>query len=188
MVEKQFIQSEEFYLDSLRLGRIVLDSGYRPDFLVGLWRGGSTPGINVQEFLAYHGVRTDHIAIRTRRYSESEIDTAAEKVEVYGLQYIIERAKANSKVLFVDDVYDTGLTLQAVVEELKTGTANAVHDLKIATVYYKPRRNKTSRKPDFYIHETDAWLVFPHEFQGLTLDEIKEGKGEEVAKHFKRTP
>jgi len=154
---------------------------------VGIWRGGSVPGINVQEFLAYHGVKADHIAIRTKRYSESELDSAAETVEVYGLQYIVERAQADSKVLFVDDVFDTGITLQAVEQELKTRTSNVVHDLKIATVYYKPLRNKTSRKPDFYVHETDSWLVFPHEFQGLTSEEIKEGKGEEVAKIFELT-
>jgi len=32
------------------------------------------------------------------------------------------------------------------------------------------------RKPDFFIHETDKWLVFPHELEGLSLDEIKKSK------------
>ena len=40
----------------------------------------------------------------------------------------------------------------------------------------KPTKNKTDRKPDFYLHETDEWLVFPHELDGLTIDEIKENK------------
>ena len=34
----------------------------------------------------------------------------------------------------------------------------------------------TDTSPDFYIHETDKWLVFPHELHGLTLEEIKNNK------------
>lgn len=188
MVQKKFIHETELKHDSFRLGGMILESGYRPDFLVGIWRGGCFPGAYVQEFLGYHGVKTDHIAIRTRRYSETEIDSAAETVEIYGLQYIVERAQSDSKVLFVDDVFDTGITLQAVEQELKTRTLNAVHNIKIATVYYKQLRNKTPRKPDFYVHETDAWLVFPHEYQGLSHEEITQGKGEEEAKFFKEKP
>ncbi|MFT5611981.1 MAG: hypothetical protein ACI9LU_002489, partial [Polaribacter sp.] len=49
-------------------------------------------------------------------------------------------------------------------------------------------RNTTDYKPDFYIHETDKWLVFPHELRDLTLEEIKEGKpeiAETIIRHFK---
>ena len=42
----------------------------------------------------------------------------------------------------------------------------------------KPNKNKTNRVPDYYLHETDKWLVFPHELDGLTLDEIKDHKHE----------
>ena len=56
----------------------------------------------------------------------------------------------------------------------KTPTA----EIKIATPYFKPTKNKTDRKPDYYLHETDEWLVFPHELDGLTIDEIKKNKPE----------
>ena len=49
-------------------------------------------------------------------------------------------------------------------------------DLKVACTWYKPGNNKTGIAPDYYIHETDKWLVFPHELAGLTIDEIKAGK------------
>ena len=48
----------------------------------------------------------------------------------------------------------------------------------LATPYFKPTKNKTNREPDFYLHETDQWLVFPHELDGLTIDEIKKNKPE----------
>ena len=47
-----------------------------------------------------------------------------------------------------------------------------------ATPYFKPTKNKTDRKPDYYIHETDNWLVFPHELHGLSIQEISENKPE----------
>ena len=36
----------------------------------------------------------------------------------------------------------------------------------------------TDRMPDYHIHETDQWLVFPHELQGLTMEEIRDNKPE----------
>ena len=55
---------------------------------------------------------------------------------------------------------------------------NMPRDIRIATVYYKPRRNVTDLKPDFFVHETDQWLIFPHEIDGLTVDEIRRHKPE----------
>ena len=51
-------------------------------------------------------------------------------------------------------------------------------EIKIATPYFKPNKNQTDRKPDFFIHETDQWLIFPHELEGLTFEDIKENKPE----------
>ena len=48
--------------------------------------------------------------------------------------------------------------------------------IKVATPYFKPSKNKTKRKPDFYIHETEKWLVFPHELEGLSFEEIIQNK------------
>jgi hypothetical protein len=39
--------------------------------------------------------------------------------------------------------------------------------------YYKPSRNTTTFAPDYYVRETDHWLVFPHELMDLTPDEIR---------------
>ena len=48
---------------------------------------------------------------------------------------------------------------------------NLPSKVKIATVYYKPSRNRSSLVPDFYVKATDSWMVFPHEIQGLTREE-----------------
>ena len=44
--------------------------------------------------------------------------------------------------------------------------------------WYKPTKNVTSVTPDYYVHETEQWLVFPHELNGLTPEEIQAGKPE----------
>ena len=43
---------------------------------------------------------------------------------------------------------------------------------------FKPNKNQSGHKPDYYLHETDQWLVFPHELDGLSLEEILENKPE----------
>lgn len=182
MAEKEycFISAESLQLDSYRLAKQIYDSGFRPSFMVALWRGGTLVGCPVQEFLAYKGVETDHISPRTSRYTG--IETAEEIVRIHGLDYIIKRANSSDRLLIVDDVFDKGRTIEALINKLKEESrANTPSEIKVATVYYKPLNNKTSIKPDFYIHETDKWLVFPHELKGLSLDEIAAGKGKEIA-------
>jgi hypothetical protein len=42
--------------------------------------------------------------------------------------------------------------------------------------FYKPAKNQTGRVPDYYLHETDNWLVLPYELSGLGADEIRRNK------------
>ena len=49
---------------------MVLESGFRPSFIVAIWPGGAPVGIAVQELLDYFGVHCDHIAIRTSSYRD----------------------------------------------------------------------------------------------------------------------
>jgi hypothetical protein len=51
-------------------------------------------------------------------------------------------------------------------------------DVRIACPWYKPKNTKVAIKPDYYVHESDEWLVFPHELSGLTPEEIKQGKSD----------
>jgi len=171
MAEKQYIRAQDLLDDSFRLGLKVLASGFLPDFIVGIWRGGTPVGIAVQELFELQGIGSDHIAIRTSAYET--IEQRNRHIRVHGLNYIVKKADADDHLLIVDDVYDTGLSIQAVIEALKRlARRNTPHDIRVATVYFKPGNNRTDRRPDYYIHETDKWLVFPHELKGLTPEEI----------------
>ena len=81
-------------------------------------------------------------------------------------------------MLIVDDVYDSGMSVSKVISDLEFACKKNTPEIRVATPYFKPTKNKTDRTPDYFIHETDQWLVFPHELQGLSMDEIKENKPE----------
>jgi len=173
--EKIFIQPDELLQDSFLLGAQILDSGFRPDYIVGIWRGGTPVGIAVQELLDYAGVTTDHIAIRTSYYTG--IEKTADHVQVHGLGYLIDKVSHEDRLLIVDDVFDTGKSIEGVLTEMGVrARRNMPYDVRIATPWYKPSKNVTDNSPDYYIHETDRWLVFPHELKGLSLEEVRIGK------------
>lgn len=128
-------------------------------------------GIAVQELLDYFAVHTDHIAIRTSLYSG--INERRNRVRVHGLGYVLDNVSHDHNLLIVDDVWDSGRSIKAVIAKLREkGRRNAPEDIRVATVYFKPSMNKVEGQPDYFVHETDKWLVFPHELQGLTMEEI----------------
>jgi hypothetical protein len=53
---------------------------------------------------------------------------------------------------------------------------NLPGQIRIATAYFKPERNRSAIVPDYFVRQTNEWLVFPHELQGLTRQEILEHK------------
>ncbi|MDX2315068.1 MAG: phosphoribosyltransferase family protein [Gammaproteobacteria bacterium] len=174
-MEKQFISAEQLLDDAFRLGMQILESGFRPHFIVGIWRGGAPVGITVQELLDFFGIHTDHISIRTSFYKG--IEQRDSRIRVHGLQYVIDNVNADEGLLIVDDVYDTGLSITAVIDDLQSrARRNTPTEIRIATAYFKPDNNRTDRVPDYFIHKTDAWLVFPHELNGLSREEILKNK------------
>ena len=175
-MEKLFIKANELLEDSFNLAWQIYESGYKPNYIVGVWRGGAPVGIAVQEFLNVLGLKSDHIAIRTSYYSG--IDERKDKVQVYGLNYVINKVMAKDKLLVVDDVHDTGNSINQIILDLREACKENTPEIKVATPYFKPNKNQTDRHPDFFIHETDQWLIFPHELEGLSYEDIKENKPE----------
>lgn len=176
-MDKIFVTAAGLLQDSFRLAAKIHKSGFAPDFIVGIWRGGTPVGIAIQEYFEFVGVETDHIAVRTSAYVG--IGQRAKTIRVHGLHYLIEEADAGDSLLVVDDVFDSGHSIEALLQEL-TGKMrrNMPGQVRIATPWYKPANNRTTLVPDYYLHETDKWIVFPHELVGLTLEEIEAGKPE----------
>lgn len=176
MAEKQYLSAQGLLEDSFRLGKLILESGFKPTFMIAVWRGGAPMGIAVQEYLAFHGIETDNIAIRTSSYAAG-IDMQSREVKVHGLNYLMKNIQAHDKLLIVDDVFDTGRSIEAIINELHRRTRrNMPGDVRVAVPYFKPSRNQTNRVPDYYVHETEAWLKYPHSLEGLSREEIAKGR------------
>ena len=180
MIQKRFIGEQELLEDSYRLAVQIYQSGFRPDFIVGVWRGGSTVGIYVQECLQYLGVETDHIAIRTSYRGRDDYFEQLEQgneMRAHGLQYLFENLNADDTLLIVDDVYSTGRNTRAVVERLQQKTKrNMAKDVRIAAPYYRVSAGNPAVAPDFFLQRTDDWLVLPYELTGISRAELEAHK------------
>jgi hypoxanthine phosphoribosyltransferase len=180
MPEKLYLSAQGLLEDAFRLGAMVLRSGFRPTVMVAIWRGGAPIGIAVQELLDAFGIETDHIAIRTSSYRG--IDGRSGSVLVHGMNYLIKTLRHEDRLLIVDDVFDTGHTIRAVITHLREkARLNAPEDIRVAVPYYKPTRNQTDRVPDYFIHETEQWIKFPHSVEGLGAEEIRAHRPELAA-------
>ena len=180
-MKERFIAANDLLQDSFQLAANIYEAGFKPDFLVGLWRGGSAVGIAVQEGLDYFGVKTDHIAIRTSytgARSYSQMVDKGESIRVHGLQYLLENLCSHHSMLIIDDVYSTGSSVSAVINQLARKTRrNLPHDIRVGTVWYRPTE-KTLRVPEYYVHETRDWLVLPYELSGFSITELTENRPE----------
>lgn len=178
-MDKTILSAQDLLQDSFRLGLRILESGFRPTLIIAIWRGGTPVGMAVQEILSYAGLDSDHIAIRTSSYTGVDQRGA---VAVHGLNYIIKKICHDDRVLIVDDVFDTGNTIKTVIEELsRRARDNTPEDIRIAVPWYKPSRNETDLVPDYFISETAEWLVFPHELDALTPEELRAARPEIAA-------
>ena len=175
-MKKLYITAQQLLEDSFELALKVFESGFRPNYIVGVWRGGAPVGIAVQELLHVLGVKADHIAIRTSSYTG--IGERGKQVKVHGLNYLVKRLESEHFLLVVDDVHDSGLSIRQTIEDLNFACKKNTPEIRIATPWYKPNNNQTGLVPDYYLHESDDWLVFPHELDGLTLEEIRENRPE----------
>lgn len=183
-MNKVYISAQQLLEDSFELALKIYECGFKPDYIVGVWRGGAPVGIAVQELLHVLGVESDHIAIRTSSYTG--IGQRDKHVQVHGLTYLIKRVESHQKLLIVDDVHDSGLSINQTIIELERACKKNTPEIRVATPYFKPGNNKTERTPDYYLHKTDDWLVFPHEIDGLSPEEIRENRPElaKIADHI----
>jgi len=143
----------------------IRQSNFKPDVIVGITRGGWIPARVLSDFLGIPNLATVRI-----EFYLGVAETRNEPVLTQGVSAVV----AGKKVLIVDDVADTGKSLQLAREHvLQQGAA----EVRIATVYRKPW---SVIKPDYYETETSCWVVFPWETKE-TIRKIVEKHGDKNA-------
>ena len=135
-----------FYL-ATNLASSIKKDGYIPDLIIAISRGGLVPARIVADFM----LQRELICLRAEHWGVGE--KLPERVNITGSTPDL----TSKKILVVDDVADSGDTLQEITRHLKEKGASMV---KTAVLHYK----KTSTcKPDYWAEEMDEWLwiVYP---------------------------
>lgn len=142
---------EQIYSMLLSLAEKILSSGFRPDVIVGMSRGGWPPARVMSDLLEVPRVANVsaefYLGVAKTR-GDSPVITQQVSVRV-----------EDKDVLVMDDVTDTGKSLQIVKKHILEQGGRLV---KTATIYHKPW---SVTVPDYYEKETESWIVFPWELK-----------------------
>lgn len=169
-VEQPVIEANEYLVDCFRLARKIWDDGYRPDFLIALWRGGAPPGLVIQEFFRWKGYDPYHTAIRTQSL---EGVLGGGGFDIKGLEHVIDEVEASNRLLLVDNLFDTGRTMYEVNEYLRRRARRNMPEIRVATVYFRPSRQRFLVGPHYFLHETAVRPVFPHRLTEMDRQEME---------------
>ncbi|WP_297437276.1 phosphoribosyltransferase [Thermococcus sp.] len=121
---------------------------FTPDVIVGVARGGLIPAVRLSHILGDLEIKV--IDVKFYKGVDERMEKPVITIPLHG-------EFKNKKVVVVDDVSDTGKTLEVVIDEVKRAGAKEV---KVACLSMKPW---TKVVPDFYVFRTDKWVVFPWE-------------------------
>jgi len=181
-MNKEFLPYITVRNNALKLAKRVFDDGFMPDVIYVPLRGGAYMGNVFSEFFKIVNKKNRPVfyaAVVARSYTDIHMSG---RVRIDGWTYDPEYLRNGDKVLFVDDIFDTGRTLNHLVEcILEKGLPR--EDIKIAVHDYKVThfRDPLPIRPDYWWRkmevtnpQDDTWIHYlSHELEGLTDEEIE---------------
>ena len=182
-MSKEFLPYDKVRNDALKLAKRIFDDGFMPDVIYVPLRGGAYMGNVFSEFFKMVNPRDRPVfyaAVVARSYTDVR---ESGRVRIDGWTYDPEYLRNGDRVLFVDDIFDTGRTINHLVECIldkglpREHVKIAVHDYKVT-----PYKAALPIQPDYWCQkrvvekpEDDAWIHYmSHELEGLTEAEIQE--------------
>jgi uncharacterized protein len=122
----------------------------RFDVMMVITRGGLIPGA----ILGYRlGIR--NILIAAVEFYDDKTGQRGEFPTF--LQFPADPLLKHQRILVVDEVWDSGRTIQAVTTRIRQAGGEPV----TAVLHFKPRMSEIALEPDFYVKATNAWIVYP---------------------------
>ena len=149
MSDYEIVSWDQSYQMTFYLFEKMIEEEYFPEIIVGIARGGWIPARLLADF--YGNRRTANIKI------EFYDNNARETDDPIITQEISENVEGKI-VLIVDDVADSGKSLEAAIEHIKLMNPK---EIKSATLYYKKH---SIIVPNYFIKETQLWIVYPWEY------------------------
>ncbi|MFQ6076121.1 MAG: phosphoribosyltransferase [Candidatus Bathyarchaeia archaeon] len=138
---------DHIYQLLIEISEKIKRSGFDPDLIVGISRGGWTPARVLSDLLDNPNIASIRVEfyLDIKKPSDKPVITQPVSAPVDGM-----------RVLVVDDVVDTGKSLKLVFDTL----SKQANEVKTVALYCKPW---STFRPDFYARETEAWVIFPWE-------------------------
>lgn len=181
---KQFVDFYDVRDDSLIMADKILKDGFYPDIIYILLRGGAIVGNVISEYFKINRAGRKSVfygAVAAKSYHG--VGERSDVVKIEGWTYSPDKLKPDDKVLLIDDIFDSGNTINRVGEFiLSSGISRdhlkvAVHDYKVKS--YCPIQASHTIQPDYWAQKhlieresDDIWLHYlSHELEGLTDDE-----------------
>lgn len=181
---KEFIAYETVRDNAIKLARQIHKDGFVPDVIYVSLRGGAYLGNVISEYfkaIRRGGRPVFYAAVVARSYTDVR---QSERVMVDGWTYSPEFLRSGDKVLLVDDIFDSGRTVNHLIEIIlakglpREDVRIAVHDFKTRSY----EQDAAAIQPDYYCrkHEIidpaeDNWIHYlSHELVGLSEEEIKQ--------------
>ncbi len=161
MTDYLSIDWTRYHTHAQSLAEKILSRPERFDEIVAIARGGLVIGRLLSDFL-----QLPISSITIQSYTDIQ-----EQGEVKITAKLVTPIK-NKRVLLVDDLTDSGKTLHRATEYLKELQPASI---TTAVLYMKP---KSTFRPDFFVEETDRWILFPFEVTEWVTTFTKKMKGE----------
>lgn len=156
MADREILTWELFGTASRELAQAVADSGFRPDVVLGIARGGLVPAGSLAYALDCKNLFTMNVEFYTG------VGTTLDAPVM--LPPLLDATELDDlSVLVVDDVADSGRTLELVFDFCR----GHVSEVRTAVLYEKPR---SVIKADYTWRHTDQWINFPWSSEPPVVD------------------
>ena len=169
-MKKEFLPYTDVRNNALKLAAKIYREGFLPDVIYVSLRGGAYLGNVISEYFKIinrKGRPVYYAAVVARSYTD--VRKSSDEIKVEGWTYAPEHLRIGDKVLLVDDIFDSGKTINHLAqiilekgiprEDLKV----AVHDYK----YFFDKPNQLPIQPDYWcrkheqsIHGEDSWIHY----------------------------
>lgn len=170
-MEYLILSWRDVYNLTLQLSERIVASGFKPDVIVGIARGGWIPARILSDVLYMDTLQN----IRIEYYT----DVGAKGKEPRITQPLTGSMEGKH-VLLIDEVADTGDTLHHAIEHVRS---LGVEDVRSAVLHYKPTSKVV---PDYYMVETTSWMVYPWENRASIISLIKAFREEDSSLSMKQ--
>ncbi len=184
---KEFLPYETVRNDALKIAHKIFQDGFIPDVIYASLRGGAYMANVISEYFKilaskekFHPVL--YAGVVARSYSDVANHT---KVFIDGWTYPPQNLRPGDKILLIDDIFDSGNTINCLVKELMNSRGIPREDIKVVVhdyKYFTYYKEQLEIQPDYWCRrfditkpEENRWIHYmSHELVGLSDAELEE--------------